>query len=258
MSETTKTTKNEPEMKLAVKDDIVAALDKAAENGMFALSVTNQFKRMFMLGACMAELRNLLTPQVMQPIMQLQNSPLGFLTDRKETGYPVDVVRAAIIEAAINGVSVCGNEFNIIAGRFYLTKNGMKHKVRDVEGLSNSVTPGIPKMVSEKGAIVDMHVEWTFKGGEKHEKDLTWAIRVNAGMGTDAVIGKAMRKTYAWLYEEVTGNNVSEGDVTDDSPVIEATATVSPIEAEQPKKEEAKPAAPASPDSEASLNLEQM
>ena len=51
MSETTtnpatpKTTKAEPEMKLAVKDDIIAALDRATENGIFALTVSNQFNR---------------------------------------------------------------------------------------------------------------------------------------------------------------------------------------------------------------------
>jgi len=269
MSETTttnpatpKTTKAEPEMKLAVKDDIIAALDRATENGIFALTVSNQFKRMFMLGAVMSELKALLTPQVMQPVMALQNSPIGFLTDKKETGYPVDVVRAAIIEAAINGVSICGNEFNILAGRFYLTKNGLKHKLRDVEGLYKNVTPGIPKMVSEKGAIITMHLDWTFNG-EKHEKDLTFAIRVNAGMGTDAIVGKATRKAYAWLYEEVTGNNVNEGDATDDSP-IEVQAEVSPIEAElekgKPATESADPAKgeAAKTDAESDLKLEQM
>lgn len=234
-----------PEMKLAVSENIITALDKATENGIFAMSVTNQFKKMFMLGACMAELKNLLTPEVMKPIMQLQNSPIGFLTDQPAGGYTVEIVRNAIIEAAINGVSVCGNEFNIIAKRFYMTKNGLKHKLHDIPGLYKNITPGIPKMVSEKGALVNMHIEWTYNG-DKHEKDIQFAIRVNAGMGTDAIIGKGMRKAYAWLYEEVTGNSINEGDVTDDVPITTVAAEVSPIEAE-PEKAKTAPAPAADP-----------
>lgn len=236
----------EPDVKLPVSANIIAALDKAAENGILAMGVTNQFKKMFCLGSCMADLRNLLTPEVMKPIMQLQNSPIGFLTDQQERGYTVEIVRNAIIEAALNGVSVCGNEFNIIAKRFYMTKNGLRHKLRDISGLYMSVTPGIPKMISEKGAVVTMHIEWTYRG-EKHEKDITFAIRVNAGMGADAIIGKATRKSYAWLYEEVTGNSVAEGDVTDDVPIITATE-VSPLEQEPAPAPAAQPAAaPATP-----------
>lgn len=246
----------EPNYKLAVNDQIISALDAAAKQGMFAQSVTNEFKKMFIMGGAMSDLRALLTPEVMKPIMALQNTPIGFLTDKPAGGYPVDVVRDCVIEAAFNGVSVCGNEFNIIASRFYPTKNGLKHKLRDIAGLYKNVTPGIPKMVGENGAIVTMHVDWTF-AGEHHEKDLTLAIRVNRGMGADAIIGKATRKVYAWLFEEVTGNSVNEGDVTDDVQMIEAqpieaTTTDDTATAEAPKAE-AKSA-----DAESDLHLEQM
>ena len=234
---TTEATQN---FKLAVNDSVITALDNAAKQGMFAQTVTNEFKKMFITGAAMAELRALLTPEVMRPIMALQNTPIGFLTDNKAGGYPVDVVRDCVIEAAFNGISVCGNEFNIISGRFYPTKNGLKHKLRDIQGLYKNVTPGIPKMVGENGSIVTMHVDWTYNN-EKHEKDLTLAIRVNRGMGADAIIGKATRKVYAWLYEEVTGNSVNEGDVTDDVQMIDAqtieTKTEEPKKVEAPKQE---------------------
>lgn len=214
MENNTVLTKTEPSVKLTVTEETIAALDKAAENGLLAQSITSQFKKMFLMGACMQELRALLTPQVMKPIMQLQNSPVGFMTDRKE-GYGVEVVTNCVIEAAMNGVSVVGNEFNILVGRFYCTKNGMKHKLRDIPGLYKNLTPGIPRLTNDRtGAVERMHIEWTY-GGKSNAKDIEFAIRVNAGMGADAIIGKATRKALAWLYEEVTGNTVSEGEVGD-------------------------------------------
>ncbi len=240
MSETTKTTaatetaaiiKAAPQqLVLAVPEETITALDNAAANGVLAQSIASQFKKMFMLGGVMAELKKLLTPKVMEPIMQLQNSPIGFLTDRQQTGYDVDTVIGAVTEAAINGVNVCGNEFNILAGRFYLTKNGLKHKLRDIPGLYKNVTPGIPKMFGDNGAIVRMHIEWTYNG-KSNAKDIDFAIRVNRGMGADAIIGKATRKAYAWLFEEVTGNSVPEGEAGD-VVIMDTTATESPLEQE--------------------------
>lgn len=225
MSNETANKETESSMVLAVPEATITALDKAAQNGVIAQNVASQFKKMFMLGAVMQELKKLLTPEVMQPIMALQNSPIGFMTDRP-CGYDIDTVRDAVIEAAVNGVSVCGNEFNLLAKRCYVTKNGMKHKLRDIPDLYKNVTPGIPKIMSDKGAVVRMHIDWTYRG--KHNTvDLDLAIRVNSGMGADAIIGKATRKAYAWLYEEVTGNSVPEGEVADMEPI---EVTVSPLE----------------------------
>lgn len=229
-------------MKLAVPEETITALDTAAANGVLAQSVASQFKKMFMLGACMRDLRALLTPKVMEPIMQLQNSPIGFLTDRPGCGYDVDTVTSCVIEAALNGVNVCGNEFNILAGRFYCTKNGMKHKLRDIPGLYKNVTPGIPRLTNDHtGAVVRMHIEWTY-GTKSNAKDIDFAIRVNKGMGADAIIGKATRKALAWLYEEVTGNTVPEGEAGD-MVIMEAVATeTSPLE-QEPEKQPAAPQA---------------
>ena len=214
-------------MQLAVPEATIAALDAAAASGVLAQSVTSQFKKMFLLGAAMQQLRALLTPEVMRPIMELQNSPIGFCTDRPG-GYGEDIVRDCVIEAAMNGVSVCGNEFNILVGRCYVTKNGMKHKLRDIAGLYTSFTPGIPRNVGEAGAVVRMHIEWTI-GSKSNTRDIDFAIRVNKGMGADAIVGKATRKAEAWLYEEVTGNTVPEGEVGD-MVIVDADTVESPLE----------------------------
>lgn len=211
-----------------VSEDVINALDLASSNAN--LTVSSQFKRAFATAEAVYQLKALLTPEVMKPILHLQNTALGFMTDRKDNGYPLDVVKDCLIDAVLSGVSPVGNEFNIIAGRTYITKNGMKHKLSGLDGLSYTLTPGIPKMANDsKGAVVEMAIDWTYSGKENH-KAINFAVRVNAGMGTDAIIGKATRKAAAWLYETVTGQTVNEGDVSDDGKVIEATAKESPIE----------------------------
>ena len=215
-------------LSLAASEEVIASLDNAAKFGAAAIVMTDRFKAMFMVGAAVQQLQALLTPQLMAPIMALQNSPLGFLTDRPQ-GYSVDEVRIAVIQAAVEGLSVTGNEFNILAGRMYITKNGMKRKLSQIPGLLKHVTAGIPKLhPNGQGAIVPMHLDWTYLGNHLTQ-DLEFAVRLNKGMGTDALIGKATRKSLAWLYEEITGNSVSDGDVGD-MDLVDITPKQSPLE----------------------------
>ena len=217
------TTKPSTFLPATVTDDVIAALDTAASNK--ALTVASQFRRAFAVAEAVYQMKALLTPEVMKPILNLQNTSLGFQTDRREGGYPLDTVKECLIDAVLSGVSPVGNEFNIIAGRAYITKNGMKHKLMQIDGLSYTMTPGIPKMAGEGGAAIIMAIDWTFKGKTEH-KDLALAVRINKGMGTDAIIGKATRKASAWLYETVTGQTVDEGEANESAPVAEVKASV--------------------------------
>lgn len=219
----TTTAKHSNFLPATVTDDVIAALDTAASNK--ALTVASQFRRAFAVAEAVYQLKALLTPEVMKPILNLQNTSLGFQTDRREGGYPLDTVKECLIDAVLSGVSPVGNEFNIIAGRAYITKNGMKHKLMQIDGLSYTMTPGIPKMAGEQGAAIIMQIDWTYRGKTEH-KDLALAVRINKGMGTDAIIGKATRKAAAWLYETVTGQTVDEGEANESAPVAEVKASV--------------------------------
>lgn len=219
----TTTTKHSTFLPATVTDDVIAALDTAASNK--ALTVASQFRRAFAVAEAVYQLKALLTPEVMKPILNLQNTSLGFQTDRREGGYPLDTVKECLIDAVLSGVSPVGNEFNIIAGRAYITKNGMIHKLSTIDGLGYTMTPGIPKMAGENGALIVMGIDWTYNGKANH-KDLTLTIRINKGMGADAIIGKATRKAAAWLYQTVTGQTVDEGEANESAPVIEAKASV--------------------------------
>ena len=241
-------TKNTEFLPVAIAPETIAALDAIASNK--ELSVGSQFQRAFATANAIGQLRALLTPAVMRPIMELQGTPLGFLADQK---YPEDIVRDALIEAVLSGVNPIGNEWNIIAGRMYITKAGMKHKLHDVPGLSFSVTCGFPKL-TDNGAALIVSLDWTYNGKSEH-KDLPIPVRVNRGMGADAINGKATRKAYAWLYEHITGQNVNDGETEPPEKIDRNTgaetnpgggviidAEVSPLEQDPPAKTEtAKP-----------------
>ena len=71
------------------------------------------------------------------------NTETGFLTDRgharakDKTPYDDDTLCNAAVEALLHGVNWDGNEFNIIAGRCYLTQNGYRRKVKETPGLAD-------------------------------------------------------------------------------------------------------------------------
>lgn len=203
---------------LTISNEAIAALDKAAENGLIAQKEASQFKRAMMVAESVGELRRLLTPEVMANIMRLQNNAIGFRTDNA-AGYPLDVVRDCLIEATLRGVYPVGNEFNIISGRCYITKEGYWHKLKDIPGLSWVEVPGIPRIAGDgSGAICKIRIEWTLNG-EKSSQELEMAIRVNKGMGADAIVGKLTRKARAWLYTTITGQDAGDGDAEDDTPI---------------------------------------
>lgn len=218
MASKTPTTATSALCALSVPDETIAALQEVAAYGTEQYALADTIRRTYGIATAVRALTSLLTPQAMEPIMALQNSPLGFLTDNRSGGYSVDTVRTAYIQALIEGLDPVGNEWNILASRMYVTKNGMKHKLRNIPGLRYSVRPGIPRNAGEKGALVPVHLEWSV-GGEARQTDLEFAVKLNAGMGADALVGKATRKALAWLYEEVTGNSVSEGEVGDSAPI---------------------------------------
>jgi len=170
-------------------------------------------------------------------VMPGMNTDSGFRTDKdpaqtnSKTGkpyepYPAEVVRECVADAILYGLTWTNNQMNIISGRMYPTKNGYTYKLEN-EGVKSSIIAGIPRM-KDGGALIDMTIEWLYKG-QKGSKTLTFAIRVNAGMGVDAIVGKAKRKIKAWLWENLTGQDLGDVDVTEDIQTIDVTAeTVKP------------------------------
>lgn len=207
---------------------VIESLDSAVEKGMAAQNMGGKMSRALAVADAVQDLRVALdTPGVMDAVMALQGSALGYRTDKDgQGGYPANVVKDALLEAMMAGCYPVGNEFNIIAGRAYITKEGMGRKLSGIHGLGYSITPGVPKMAGS-GAIQPMDVSWSYNG-EKGEKSLDVCVRVNKGMGADAIVGKATRKARAWLFQHITGQEVPDGEISDDP--IDVTPKKSPFE----------------------------
>jgi hypothetical protein len=199
-----------------MENEIVLKLNKSIELGLKANQVQG-FEKAFVLADATNQLQGLLTSDYMKPIMALQGNKLGFKTDKdSEQGYKENVVKNCIIEAVLTGVQVVGNQFNIIAGSCYITKEGFGYLLKNVPGLSYEIIPQLPRINGENtSAAIKMQITWTVNGENKQTREIEFPIRMNRMMGVDAVIGKATRKARAWLYNNISGLEVADGDIQD-------------------------------------------
>ncbi|MFH1743479.1 MAG: hypothetical protein ABIH23_31120 [bacterium] len=196
----------------------IATLDKIAEEYSVAacMGASGRFKQMMLISSGIKRLRNALTPEILQEVMFLQGSALGFLTDKdKEGGYKdLNVIRDCVLEATMRGAMVCGNEMNIIARRPYFTKAYFERILRQFPGLTGlKVNLSVPKLV-EGRQVVHASCSWALQG-VKDSLEVDIPIKVNAGMGDDAILGKARRKALAQIYGQITGSPLADADVDD-------------------------------------------
>jgi hypothetical protein len=176
------------------------------------------FTKAYLIAEAVGELKKLLNAEYMKPIMQLQGSRLGFKTDKdKEGGYPENLVKDCLIDAVLSGVQPFGNQFNIIAGHMYITKEGFGYLLNNMQGLSYEITFELPRIstgADKSSAAIVAIIKWTI-GGNTKEQRMDIPVKVNSFMGTDAVIGKATRKARAWLFNTIAGTEFGDGDITD-------------------------------------------
>lgn len=185
--------------------------------------------------AAMQMLREMLTPEVMAPIMALQSNPLGFLTDRdrekgggKGQGYPPDVVKDVTIWALGNGARMTRNEVNIVSSRGYLTKAFAFRRLDETLGQGNWMliheVPQVVRAVKAPGATevivgakVKTLVRWR-ESGEWREQELVHAVKGDEYASADSFCGKADRKCGIWLLSRVSGRQYDSGEMDDAIP----------------------------------------
>ena len=115
-------------------------------------SNVNSIENSLVVANAIGFLRENLTPEIMNPIMALQGSKLGFKTDRdlvknsntgkyeKGPGYPLEVVKDCFIEMSLIGLLPTGNMWNVIAGNPYITKEGGTYLLKNlVPGLKYAI-----------------------------------------------------------------------------------------------------------------------
>ena len=213
--------------------DAMIAIDQTSRQANHALLAagSNEAAKALITARAMGRLISLLSKEIMADIMPLQNSILGFRTDKSE-GYGVEVVRNCVMIAMMRGLRITGNEWNIIGGNVYVTKEGYERLLYELDGFANfRLQLSVPKMIGD-GAVVSGSASWRYRGDEQQLRwqetpagDYRIPVRVNKGMGVDAVLGKARSKAMRQIYAQITGSVYeSDGDAGEtDEPETEPT-----------------------------------
>lgn len=186
------------------------------------------------LAASINDLRILFDqPEIKERIIALQDTPLGFRTDRdpkvkrgkknRQTGvweekfntpYPYEIVKEAAIEALLRGLQLVGNQFNIISERFYCPKEGFEALIRRLAFVTDfRPVIGVPKTLSG-GSVVDCRATW-MQNGKSQSLEASIPVKSDDYSGVDQLVGKATRKFLKRCYECMTGNSIPEGDASE-------------------------------------------
>lgn len=160
-----------------------------------------------------AHLRNNLKKEFVELVSQsLMGTRLGFKADKNN--YSIEIIKNCLIETALYGVHWTGNEFNIIAGNSYITKEGYQGLFRRHPDVTDmKVDFGIPRHEQNGRAIVPSKCSWKYK---EIEDSIKSDIPVNVFQKSDdAAIGKAERKILHRAWQRITGNSLPDGDIVD-------------------------------------------
>lgn len=201
------------------------------------------FQKAYLVAEAISQLSELLTPEYMKPIMALQGNRLGFKSDKdlvksqgggyvKGPGYPESVVKNCLIEAVLMGLQPVNNQFNIIGGNMYPTKEGCGYLLNNFKGLSYNLVCSLPRINSDKtSAAVDVKISWVLNG-ESKEETIPIPIKMDAYTSVDALIGKATRKGRAWLLSRISGMEITDGEIED---VNFKEVKITPLEIDEAK-----------------------
>ena len=208
--------------KKPTKSEAIARLnDLTSSNQLATIQQMPAFERAIALSDAMGELRAAMEP-VLPSLLPLAGSGLGFAVDKK---YKPEEIRDGLVEAALRGALPVGNEFAIISGKPYMQKAFFE---RVLPPLVKDLVLHPPAIVEQKNNTAHVTYQATWKVGA-HEDSIHFdakaplLIKVNAGMGADAIFGKAERKLLAAVYKKVTGYSTPDtDDLASDDVVVEA------------------------------------
>ncbi len=195
-----------------------------------ATNLTN-YERSMAYGYYLNEIRNQITGKALDLVKNLMNTGLGFKTDRNPKDpncknkeiYSDDIIRDCVTQAIMHGLYIHGNEFNILGGNFYATKEGLERIVNQNPNLERSVKDiGKGFKQNPENGIWGLSFEYDFKLKEKQEVKDSIVVYVRGKQGNydipfDAIMGKARRKLLKTIYNKMTnGFWLEDADDVDD------------------------------------------
>lgn len=215
---------------------IVAAQEKfeVALRDAAAIDIVNNFGAAFKAAQVITLIREALTDEVMEKVfMPLMNTKVGFRTDRDgkpdkngrvKPPYDVPTVRDAIVDAAIIGLLPTGNQFNIISGTMYPTKEGYTVLLKKI-GAKYIIDIQADRSQNPGFAEFPCKISYSYNG-EKNSLTVVATVRRDQYSSNDQLRGKAERRAKKALYEYLTGTDYGDADETSSRPnaVIDTVA----------------------------------
>ena len=199
--------------------NICREADKLQITQDLAINVANSFTA----ANVMLALRETMTDQVVERYFRpLAGQKFGFRTDRNN--YPTEVLRSCIIDAILLGLAPTGNQFNIISGNCYPTKEGYTNLLKKI-GVDYKIEI-LPNTSQDNSyAIMPCRVTYTYGTAKNVKWDKDIVIPKKGNENYDLLAGKANKRIKQALYEYLTG---TDWGYSDDEIVVEAAANNRP------------------------------
>lgn len=204
---------------------LLDTIEGAAEEYALALAndATKGMRLTLAKATAIATIEEALTDELLRKsVVPLMGKKFGFRTDRDLEGkpYPLTTVRSCVCEVMLAGGRIDGNEFNIIAGGAYFTKEFWTRKVEELDDVSAvDIKVGEIEVKSRKGfaregsdAYVEVIATWKVKRTEQmwrktiershgSQFDNRVVVPMNQKMGRDAIVGKVLARIYKAIYQ---------------------------------------------------------
>lgn len=222
-----------------VSNDTALAIQQANEAAMaaFGSGSSGNIIAALQVAESMENLRRLFDePAIQARITALQDTAIGFRTDRdpkqkkrgtqdNNTPYSYNVVKDCAIEAGLRGLQLVGNQWNIISGRTYCTKEGFEFLIKGLKHVTDfKVNLGVPAN-KPGGVIIECEGSWNNDGKPQCLKS-SIPVKSDDYSSADQLLGKATRKFLKRCYEMMTGNVMPEGEAGEDGQIEAAQGRV--------------------------------
>ena len=214
-------------MSAIIKAEAYGMMRRVIETGKhyaMELAKSDKFLRPIVQAEALNVLRGDMGPDCLAVVRSMENTPLGFKTD-KEGGYPDHVLRDCVIMAMLDSLGFSGNQFNIIAGQYYVTKEGWSELLEQM-GATNAVAyASLPDAGDVTEAQAGNSKKYTIRMGgyaecffsgkrwraEMRRSDGFDTRRMISGYGRDlaeamnGIAGKAEATLFKKLYYTISG-----------------------------------------------------
>jgi hypothetical protein len=220
---------------LALKDETVKAFTTlkqiSKEATPYVFAATDNIEADIKVASAIVQMEKALKhPSVMGVIKSLAGNRVGFLTDKdSKGGYDDDTLANCCLEAMLKGLSLRGQEWNIIGGRCYVTKAGAWTVMLSYPGVTDvEVVPGKLRNV-EGEHYITMLCTWKY-GGVEDSIEREFPIKAPPSPSYELFVGKGTRKILVAAVEKITGKRgfIGEGELDDAGPGKRAVQNTAP------------------------------